>query len=53
LERIKEPLKSIIGRDDPAVTYAVLGNLLLLAQRAPVILEGDYPTFYCRTHDPW
>ncbi len=53
LERIKEPLKSVIGRDDPAVTYAVLANVLLLAQRAPVIFEADYTTFYCRTHDPW
>lgn len=53
LERIREPLKSIIGRDDPAVTYAVLAHVLLLAQRAPIIFEQDHAAFYCRTHDPW
>lgn len=52
LERIKEPLKSLIGRDDPAVGYAVLAHMLLLVQRAPVIFEADHATFYCRTHDP-
>lgn len=53
LERIKEPLKSVIGRDEPAITYAVLAHVLLLAQRAPIIFENDYATFFCRAHDPW
>ncbi|KAJ9512205.1 hypothetical protein QJQ45_012748 [Haematococcus lacustris] len=53
LERIKDPLKSLIGRDDPAITYAVLAHVLLLVQRAPIIFESDYSAFYCRAHDPW
>mmetsp|Transcript_32786 Transcript_32786/g.83214 ORF Transcript_32786/g.83214 Transcript_32786/m.83214 type:complete len:924 (-) Transcript_32786:319-3090(-) len=52
LERIKEPLKSLIGRDDPATGYAVLAHVALLAARAPIIFEGDHTAFYCRTHDP-
>lgn len=32
LERVKEPLKSLIGRDDPAIAYPVLSHVLLLAQ---------------------
>jgi hypothetical protein len=53
LERIKDPLKSLIGREDPAVVYPVLLHVLLLVQRAPVIFEADYLAFYCRTHEPW
>jgi hypothetical protein len=53
LERIKDPLKSLIARDDPYICYAVLANARLLVQRAPVIFEGDYVAFYCRTHEPW
>eukprot|EP00195_Chlamydomonas_chlamydogama_P008244 CAMPEP_0202904088 /NCGR_PEP_ID=MMETSP1392-20130828/27835_1 /ASSEMBLY_ACC=CAM_ASM_000868 /TAXON_ID=225041 /ORGANISM="Chlamydomonas chlamydogama, Strain SAG 11-48b" /LENGTH=846 /DNA_ID=CAMNT_0049591569 /DNA_START=246 /DNA_END=2786 /DNA_ORIENTATION=+ len=52
LERIKDPLKTLISREDPATTYAVLSHVLLLVQRAPIIFEQDYVAFYCRTHDP-
>lgn len=53
LERVKEPLKSLISREEPATAYAVLCHVLLLAQRAAMIFENDYVSFYCRTHEPW
>ena len=53
LERIKDPLKTLIAREEPATTYAVLAHLLLLVRRAPMLFEQDYVSFYCRTHDPW
>ncbi|MEW5316344.1 MAG: hypothetical protein WDW38_007723 [Sanguina aurantia] len=52
LERIKDPLKSLISRDDPATVYVVLCHVLLLVQRAPFVFEADYVAFFCRTHDP-
>ena len=39
LERIKEPLKTLISREDPATTYAVLSHVLIIVQRAPTIFE--------------
>ncbi|GLC44199.1 hypothetical protein PLESTB_000752500 [Pleodorina starrii] len=53
LERIREPLKTLISRDDAPTAYAALSHVLLLAQRAPMIFEGDAVAFFCRAHDPW
>eukprot|EP00878_Enallax_costatus_P027330 GHUV01029406.1.p1 GENE.GHUV01029406.1~~GHUV01029406.1.p1 ORF type:complete len:554 (+),score=105.09 GHUV01029406.1:514-2175(+) len=53
LERVKEQLKSLIARDDPATAYAVLCHARLLVSRAAMIFESDYMAFYCRSHDPW
>ncbi|GIL71417.1 hypothetical protein Vretimale_2716 [Volvox reticuliferus] len=53
LERIREPLKTLISRDDAPTAYAALSHVLLLAQRAPMIFENDAVAFFCRTHDPW
>ncbi|KAG2490400.1 hypothetical protein HYH03_011200 [Edaphochlamys debaryana] len=53
LERIREPLKTLISREDAPTAYAALSHVLLLAQRAPVIFEADAMAFFCRTHDPW
>lgn len=53
LERTREPLKTLISRDDAPTTYAALSHVLLLAQRAPMIFENDAVAFFCRTHDPW
>jgi hypothetical protein len=53
LERVKEQLKSLIAREDPAAAYAVLCHARLLVSRAPMIFESDYTAFYCRSHDPW
>lgn len=53
LERLKEPMKSLISRDDPAISYAVLAHVLVLAKRAPIIFENEHTAFYCRAHDPW
>eukprot|EP00198_Chlamydomonas_reinhardtii_P011332 XP_001700669.1 beta-4-adaptin [Chlamydomonas reinhardtii] len=53
LERIREPLKTLISREDAPTVYAALCHVLLLAQRAPMIFEGDCIAFFCRTHDPW
>src|SRR3569833_911969 len=40
LERIKDPLKTLISRDDPAIAYAVLSHVLLIVLRAPIIFES-------------
>jgi vesicle coat complex subunit len=53
LERIKDPLKSLISREEPSTKYAVLCHVLLLLQRAPILFEHDYAAFYCRANDPW
>ncbi|KAG1664607.1 hypothetical protein FOA52_004482 [Chlamydomonas sp. UWO 241] len=53
LERIKDPLKNLLSREEPSTMYAVLSHVLLLLQRAPVIFEQEYMSFYCRAHDPW
>ncbi|GBF87867.1 beta-adaptin A [Raphidocelis subcapitata] len=53
LERIKDPLKTLIARDEPATAYAVLCHARLLVARAPILFEGDYQAFFCRSHDPW
>ena len=53
LERLREPLKSLISRDDAATAYAALCHARLLVARAPFVFENDFVAFYCRTHDPW
>jgi vesicle coat complex subunit len=53
LERVKDPLKTLIARDDPAIAYAVLAHARLLVSRAPILFEGDHAAFYVRSHDPW
>ena len=37
LDRIREPLRLIISREQAGVTYTILSHILLLAQRAPVM----------------
>jgi hypothetical protein len=53
LERVREPLKTLLGRDDPATTYAVLCHARLLVRRAPFVFEQCHQAFYWRAHDPW
>lgn len=52
LERIKDPLKTLLSRDDPANAYSILSHVLVLVKRAAYIFEQDYVSFYCRTHEP-
>jgi len=46
LERIKEPLQTLMSRDHYETAYAVLAHFLLLAQRAPSLFSQ------ARCHDP-
>ena len=39
LERIKEPLQTLMSRDQYETAYAVLAHFLLLAQRAPSLFS--------------
>jgi hypothetical protein len=39
LERVKDPVKNLLSREEPSTMYAVLSHVLLLLQRAPVIFE--------------
>ena len=39
LERIKDPLQTMMSRDHYETAYAVLANFLLIVQRAPVIFS--------------
>ena len=39
LERIKEPLQTLMSRDHYETAYAVLAHFLLLAQRAPSLFS--------------
>lgn len=39
LERIKDPLQTMISRDRFETAYAVLTNFLIIVQRAPLIFS--------------
>jgi hypothetical protein len=39
LERIKEPLQTLVSRDHFETAYAVLAHFLLIAQRAPILFS--------------
>ena len=39
LERIKDPLQTMISRDRFEMAYAVLTNFLIIVQRAPLIFS--------------
>ncbi|KAK9826712.1 hypothetical protein WJX81_000377 [Elliptochloris bilobata] len=52
LERIKEPLQTLMSRDHYETAYAVLAHFLLLAQRAPSLFSQAYTTFFCRQNEP-
>lgn len=40
LERIKDPLVTLISRDQYETAYAVLAHFLVIAQRAPIIFAS-------------
>jgi hypothetical protein len=40
LERIKDPLVTLISRDQYETAYAVLAHFLVIVQRAPVIFAS-------------
>lgn len=52
LERIKDPLMTLLSRDHFETAYAVLCHFHLIAQRAPIIFSQIYTTFYCRINEP-
>ncbi len=37
---MREPLKTLISREDPSTTFAVLSHVLLLLQRAPFVFQN-------------
>lgn len=39
LERVRDPLKTLVARDEPAAAYAVLCHARLLVARAPILFE--------------
>lgn len=39
LERIKDPLQTLVSRDHFETAYAVLAHFLLIAQRAPILFS--------------
>ena len=40
LERVKEPLKTLISRNEPSTAHAVLSHVLLLVRRAPFLFAA-------------
>ncbi|KAK9817308.1 hypothetical protein WJX72_012438 [[Myrmecia] bisecta] len=52
LERIKDPLITLVSRDHYETAYAVLAHFHLIAQRAPIIFSQIYTSFYCRMNEP-
>ena len=40
LERIKDPLMTLVSRDHHETAYAVLAHFLIIAQRAPLIFAS-------------
>lgn len=47
LERIKEPLQTLMSRDHYETAYAVLAHFLLLAQRAPSLFSQARCSMRC------
>ncbi len=47
LDRIKEPLQTLMSRDHYETAYAVLAHFLLLAQRAPSLFSQARPWGPC------
>ena len=43
LERIKDPLQTLVSRDHFETAYAVLAHFLLIAQRAPILFSQVLP----------
>ena len=39
LERVKDPLQTLVSRDQYETAYAVLAHFLLIAQRAPILFS--------------
>ncbi|KAK9822016.1 hypothetical protein WJX74_000790 [Apatococcus lobatus] len=52
LERVKDPLQTLVSRDHFETAYAVLAHFLLIAQRAPILFSGIYSSFFCRVNEP-
>ena len=50
LERIKDPLVTLISRDQYETAYAVLAHFLVIAQRAPIIFASVRATQHWRWH---
>ena len=54
LERIKDPLMTLLSRDHFETAYAVLCHFHLIAQRAPIIFsqvqQSQAPLYSCRAH---
>ncbi len=40
LERVKDPLQTLVSRDHFETAYAVLAHFHLIAQRAPILFSG-------------
>ena len=48
LERVKDPLQTLVSRDHFETAYAVLAHFLLIAQRAPILFSGvSYASMQC------
>ncbi len=43
LERVKDPLQTLVSRDQYETAYAVLAHFLLIAQRAPILFSQVEP----------
>ncbi|KAK9786802.1 hypothetical protein WJX73_006669 [Symbiochloris irregularis] len=52
LERVKDPMQTLISRDHFETAYAVLAHFHLLAQRAPILFSSIYTAFFCRMNEP-
>ncbi|KAI7835314.1 hypothetical protein COHA_010785, partial [Chlorella ohadii] len=52
LETLKDPLQTLIKGREPEVVFAVLSNIVVLAQRYPMLFSQLYPEFFCRYEDP-
>ena len=51
LERVKDPLQTLVSRDQYETAYAVLAHFLLIAQRAPILFSqvGSQCTAPCES----
>ena len=43
LERVKDPLQTLVSRDQYETAYAVLAHFFLIAQRAPILFSQVDP----------
>ena len=50
--RLKTPLLTLMASSSHEVSYAVLGHVALVVDRAPGVFDDEYKQFFCKFNEP-